>query len=182
MKALKVIFILTALMTSVSFCKNDEGEIKNDNVEQYIEQLKSGEYASFDLPEFTSMDIPALLAYRNETQLISNFPRNGISSFYQRDCTVGIYALWTIESIRVVSVNSKPLFGRFPSQNPILEKRDYSELFIESTEAQKIVANAYSVWWEKNKSKDFNTFKSIDPLINTNLQVALNIGSKQTNS
>jgi hypothetical protein len=163
-KALKVIIVLIAFLYSVSCRKNSDEEIKNFNVEQYIELLKSGKYDSVNLPAFDSRDIPALLEYRNETQLITNFPRNGISSFYQGDCSLGMYALWTVESIRAVAINSDYLIGRFPSQNPILEKRDYSELFVETNESQEIAANAYFSWWEKNKRREFNEFKSIDPL------------------
>jgi len=31
----------------------------------------------------------------------------------------------------------------------------------------EIAAKAYSDWWENNKQKDFNDFKSIDPLAGT---------------
>jgi hypothetical protein len=49
----------------------------------------------------------------------------------------------------------------------MLEKKDYSVLFIDNNEALEIVAKAYFVWWENNKRKDFNDFKNIDPLKNT---------------
>jgi hypothetical protein len=167
MKTVKLIIVLVSLIISTSCHKDNDEEIKNVNVDQYIELLKSGKYDSADLPTFTYLDIPALLAYRNETQKITNFPRNGISSFYQRDCTLGLYVLWTIESIRAVATNSKYLIGQFPSQNPLLEKSDYSELFLDTNETNEIASKAYYDWWINNKKKDFSEFKNIDPLKNT---------------
>ena len=167
MKTLKLIIILVSLIISTSCHKNSDEEIKNFNVDQYIELLKSSKYDSVDLPSFTYQDIPELLAYRNETQKITNFPRNGISSYYQQNCTLGLYVLWTIESIRAVAIKSDYLIGRFPSQNPLLEKRDYSELFLDTNVSHEIASKAYFDWWENNKRKDFNEFKNIDPLNNT---------------
>lgn len=166
MKTLKLIVVIVSLIL-ISCQKDNDEEIKNINVDQYIELLKSGKYDSINLPAFTYSDIPALLSYRNDTQKITNFPRNGISSYYQTDCTLGLYVLWTIESIRAVAINSKYLIGRFPSQNPLLEKQDYSELFLDTDVTNKIASKAYFDWWENNKRKDFNEFKNIDPLKNT---------------
>lgn len=167
MKNVKIIIVLVSLLISISCHKNSDEVITNVNVDQYIALLKSGKYDAADLPAFTCLDIPALLAYRNETQKITNFPRNGISSYYQRDCTLGLYVLWTIESIRAVAINSKYLIGRFPSQNPLLEKSDYSELFLDTNQAHEIASKAYFDWWVSNNRKDFNEFKNIDPLKNT---------------
>ena len=167
MKTVKLIIVLLSLIISVSCHKGNDQEIKNVMVNQYIELLKFGKYDSVDLPAFIYLDIPALLAYRNETQKITNFPRNGISSFYQRDCTLGLYVLWTIESIRAVAINSKYLIGRFPSQNPLLEKSDYSELFLDTNETHEIASKAYLDWWVSNNRKDFIEFKNIDPLKST---------------
>ena len=167
MKTVKLIIVLVSLAISTSCHKDNDEDIKNVNVDQYIELLKSGKYDSVDLPAFTCQDIPALLAYRNEAQKITNFPRNGISSYYQQDCTLGLYVLWTIESIRAVAVNSKYLIGRFPSQNPLREKSDYSELFLDTSKSNEIASKAYYDWWINNTKKDFSEFKNIDPLKNT---------------
>ena len=167
MKTVKLIIILVSMMTLTNCQKDDLEEIKNANVDQFVELLKSGKYEAADLPAFTYLDIRALLTYRDEAQKISNFPRNGISSYYQQDCTLGLYILWTIESIRAVAANGKNLIGRFPSQNPLLEKRDYSELFLDTNESHKIASKAYYDWWVSNSRKDFNEFKNIDPLKNT---------------
>ena len=166
MKTVKLIIVLVSLIISISCHKDNDEEIKNVNVDQYIELLKSGKYDSVDLPAFTYLDIPALLSYRNETQKITNFPRNGISSYYQRDCTLGLYVLWTIESIRAVAINSEYLIMRFPSQNPILAKRNSNVLeLVYSNISHEVAADAYYAWW--NSESNFDNIKRIDPLSET---------------
>lgn len=147
--------------------KSESEDLNNIEVNRYVELLKEGKYDSFDLPAFTYKDIPALLAYRNETQIITDFPHNGISSLWMPECALGMYILWTIESIRAVAIDSEYLIGRFPSQNPIVQKREDWSNVERSEEIQNIISNAYFVWWEDNKHKDFNEFKDIDPLIKT---------------
>ena len=140
----------------------------NLTVERYIALLKTNQYDSLNLPAFTNLDIPALLTYRNETQIIHNFPRNGISSLYSQDCTLGMYVLWTIESIRAVAIQSDRLIMRFPSQNSILALRNSTEMkLVDDNLSLEIAAKAYCDWWENNKQKDFNDFKNVDPLAGT---------------
>ena len=167
MKTLKIVICCIILISITGCDKNETTDIINPDVEEYIEQLKNGEYNSSDLPAFDSNAIPALLEYRNETQIITDFPINGISSFWMPECTLGMYVLWTIESIRAVAIDSKYLIGRFPSQNPAVQKREGGS-FIENSEAtQQAIANAYYNWWYKNKRKSFGQIKNIDPLENT---------------
>ncbi len=166
MKTLKTFILLVAFAGLIS-C-NDNKEISNLTVDRYVELLKANQYDSINLPAFTFNDIPALLKYRNETQVITNFPHNGISSLYAPDCTLGMYVLWTIESIRAVAIDSKYLIMRFPSQNPILALRDSTELKLVTDEtSHQTTAKYYYDWWENNKKKNFNEFKNIDPLIET---------------
>lgn len=168
MKTLKHLIFLVLMISFISCDKNDIDETKNLDVEKYIELLKSNQYDSLNLPAFTYTHIPSLLQYRNETQTITNFPHNGISSLYAPDCTLGMYVLWTIESIRAVAIQSENLIMRFPSQNPILSLRVADELtLVYSIESHQIAAKAYSDWWENNKHMDFNDFKNIDPLKST---------------
>src|SRR5690606_34297895 len=118
------IWILCGFLLLLS-CKNEDHDPESNlNVSQYIEALKSNQYHADKLPEFDYKDIPALLEYRNETQFITEFPRNPISSYYGPECSLGMYVLWTIESIRARSINSEYLVMGFPSQNPILERED----------------------------------------------------------
>ena len=168
MKTCKLLFLLTIFTGLISCNHKDITIISTPSVENYIQLLKTNRYDSLSLPSFTSNDIPALLAYRNETQTITNFPHNGISSLYMPDCTLGMYVLWTIESIRAVAIQSERLNGRFPSQNPVLAMRDSAELkLVYDDQSQKTAAESYFKWWENNKHKDFNEFKIIDPLAST---------------
>ena len=125
-----------------------EKQTDNPAVEAYINQLRSNSYESDQLPAFQPSDIPALLNFRNETTVITNFPRNGISSLWQSDCKLGMYVLWTIESIRAVEVKSKYLIGRFPSQNPVLALDISTDLkLVFDDNSHKEAAKAYYHWW-----------------------------------
>jgi len=138
----------------------------NPEVETYINQLKTNSYEAFELPAFKSSDIPALLEYRNSTIVITNFPHNGISSLWGPDCKLGMYVLWTIESIRAVEIKSKYLIGRFPSQNPILALKASQELnLVYDSKSQEAAAKAYYEWWYS--SYILNDKMNIDPLKDT---------------
>lgn len=157
------------IFIGITACDNDDnGETNNPDVETYIDLLKTNQYDSSVLPSYTYVNIPALLNYRNESQMITDFPRNPISSFYQDDCKLGIYVLWTIESIRAVSINSEYLVMGFPSLNPLLALRDSSgfEMVVNDT-SFTIVAKAYYDWWESNKDNNYADFKNTDPLEGT---------------
>ena len=169
MKSLKYLLLLIFSISFISCDKKNNEVINNPDVEKYIEFLKKGKYESSELPDFTFKDIPALLEYRNETYIIEDFPHNGISSLWLSECKLGMYVLWTIESIRAVAINSEYLIGRFPSQNPILAYRESLELdLVSDNESHSIATKAYYDWWENNRNKDFSDFKNIDPLVNTN--------------
>lgn len=164
MKTLKILIFCVSLFSIVGCDKDESEELKNLDVEKYVEQLKKGEYESFDVPEFTYKDLPALLEYRNENQIITDFPHNGISSLWMPECSLGMYILWTIESIRAVAIDSEFLIGRFPSQNPIIQQREEPFDLESGNEIQKMISKAYYDWWEDNKHKNFDNFKNIDPL------------------
>ena len=143
MRSVVKLFLLITL-TSLAGCEKNA----NTAVEEYISQLKSSQYTSNELPDFQPSDIPALLDYRNDTRVITNFPHNGISSLWAPECKLGIYVLWTIESIRAVAINSEDLIGRFPSQNPILALRNSSQLeLVYDDKSHLEAAKAYYEWW-----------------------------------
>lgn len=148
--------------------KNDSEIAENKNVEQFIESLKTGTYESILLPEFTHKDIPALLKYRNNEQIITRFPQNPISSYSMLECRLGMLVLWTIESIRAVSIDCPYLIMNFPSKNPILGLKHSEEYQVVVDDlSHDIAAKAYFDWWENNKGKNFNRFNHIDPLKDT---------------
>jgi hypothetical protein len=138
---------------------------------QYVMLLKSNRYESSRFPAFTYDDIEELIKFRNEKDLITNYPRNPISSFGQGECELGMLVLWTIEAIRTGSINNKSWAGGFPSQNPILRLRDFSEglVFVDNEEAHQVASNAYFTWWTSRlyTSVDFNSWLKIDPLVGT---------------
>jgi hypothetical protein len=143
-----------------------EKQKDNMDVGKYINQLKSGSYESYELPAFESYQIPALLAYSNDTTIITNFPRNGISSLWAPECTLGMYVLWTVESIRAVEIKTEHLIGRFPSQNPILALRNSTELKLVTDKSSQIeAAKAYHDWCYTNLWPGVTM--TIDPLENT---------------
>ena len=166
MKTLKILILCISLMSFIGCDKDESENLNNVGVDRYIELLKEGKYDSLELPEFTHKDIPALLEYRNETQLIKDFPINGISSLWLPECRLGMYVLWTVESIRAVAIDSN-LIGRYPSQNPIVQKREEPFGVEDENELHKIISKAYYDWWEENKDKGFDEFKNIDPLLET---------------
>lgn len=158
-----VVSLLLISLVSLYGCNKME---ENPDVEAYINQLKSNSYTSAELPAFQPSDISALLKYRNETMVITNFPHNGISSLWAPECKLGMYVLWTIESIRAVETESEFLIGRFPSQNPILALRSSTELkLVYDEKSQTEAAKAYYDWWQS-----VHLFKDkmlIDPLKDT---------------
>ena len=170
MKTLRTIIICIFLMGFLGCDKNESEDLNNLDVDSYIELLKEGKYDSFELPGFTYKDIPALLEYRNETQIIRDFPNNGISSLKLPECKLGMYVLWTIESIRAVAIDSEYLIGRFPSQNPMVQKREDPSEIEDGNGVHEIISKSYYDWWENNKGREFNEFKQIDPLTNTEYQ------------
>jgi hypothetical protein len=167
MRALSCL-VIAAILTLLGSCRDhdDEGVPSTaPDVENFIERLKTNQYDSSSMPAFTYQDIPELLKYRVEKQLITKFPRNPVSSYLMPECKLGIYDLWTIESIRAEAINSEFLVLRFPSLNPLLGLRDdpgFTPVF--SEESHEIAAKAYYDWWYDRHNANFNTFKSIDPL------------------
>jgi hypothetical protein len=174
MKSISLIIVLISFIGVFSCEKNDSCEGystdfgNNNEVENYIALLKANQYDSANLPAFTHNDIPALLKYRNEKQIITNFPHNPISSLWAPTCKLGMFVLWTIESIRAVETNSEYLILRFPSQNPILALRASKELeLVYDEESQRVAAKAYYDWWYIHRCLKFNEYKNIDPLAKT---------------
>lgn len=163
---MKVFCFLLVLMVALVGC-GDQTESPSMSVDRYVQLLAAGNYKHGELPDFSSNDISELLSYRNDTRVISGFPVNLISSAYTPEVTLGMYVLWTIESIRARSIGSKFLVGTFPSQNPILELRATFQVVEQSNDLQQEIADAYFDWWEQNKKKNFREFHEVDPLENT---------------
>jgi hypothetical protein len=155
-----MILILTFCVTSC-----EKITLENMTVKKYIHLLKSGSYDFIELPPFDSGDIPELLKYIDDNQIIKNFPVNPSSSLIGPDCKLGVYALWTIESIRVCSIVADGHPFRFPSGNPILIFKIADSGVPDNDIAHQTVSNAYKDWW--NSNNDFQQIKNTNPLENT---------------
>ena len=175
MKTLKLFIILLPLLAFFACEEKENGQTETkseqiEEVEKYVNALKNSQYDDRDLPAFTDKYIDALLEYRNEKYIITKFPYNPISSLWLNECELGVYILWTIESIRTVAINSEFLIGRFPSQNPILQLRGEEFKPIYNVDAYQIASDAYYTWWTSNKDKTLIEIMEIDPLENTSYQ------------
>lgn len=156
-----ILLIITLCLTS---CEKQNAN--NIDVKTYIDLLKKGKYKEYELPAFTGLDIPALLEYRNDTLTITDFPHNWISSLWADECKLGMYVLWTIESIRAVTIKSEYLIGRFPSQNPILQLKNVEGLsLVRDLKSHTEAAKAYYDWWYTGLI--LASKMEIDPLENT---------------
>ena len=140
MKA-NLFFTIVIVLSVCLSCNKPDSD--NPNVENYVNLLKNVSYSSFELPNFSASDIPALLVYRNDTNNIKNVPANPISSFRMIQCKLGMVILWNIESIRALEINSERLIGRFPSQNPMLALRDKPSTWVFDEESHLSAARAY---------------------------------------
>jgi len=156
-------FIALSIMSLILWGCGDK-ETDNLDVETYVESLRQGTYDALELPEFTGEDIPALLAYSTETDVITNFPANPISSYYDPECKLGMYVLWTIESIRAISIESEFLIGRLPSLNPIIKLREEPFDVENNNERMLEISVAYNNWYNNINEQPFSEFKFVDPL------------------
>lgn len=159
--------LILSILVAIPVLHGCQKQSDNPTVNKYISDLISGKYQSNELPEFTVADISALLEYRNETTVVTNYPHNPISSLWLPECKLGMIVLWTVESIRAVENNSEYLIGRFPSQNPVLALKDAPELeLVFDDQSHKKAARAYNNWW--NSSQSSREKIKTDPLMKTN--------------
>lgn len=154
------------LLLCLISCQEDDVQANQSEVDRYIARLQSGDYNEIELPPLTAEAIPALLKYRNDTTRITSFPRNPLSSLYNPDCTLGMYVLWTIESIRLTYLQQENMMpGRFPSLNPMLARRGTDELeWLDRVTAQQMAASLYQIWWQHAQHMDLTVHMQIDPL------------------
>ena len=174
MKKLRSFVGICSILAALA-CNADDPDSKDRqeiDVQTYIDLLKKGDYESTDLPPFFHKDIPALLEHCENQDIIQNFPVNPLASLSRRSCTLGMFVLWTIESIRVVEdTDSEPMIMRFPSKYPILALRNVNELTLkEDVGSHQVAARAYIGWWQQNEIVGIDKIMSEDPLKNTPYQ------------
>lgn len=144
----------------------EKQNVELSNVEIFAEKLREDKPESAEIPDFTEDHITDLLNYRNERLNISNFNRNPLSSFYIEEVQVGMYILWTIESIRQKAIEA-PNFYLFASLNPRIVNLNTGEL-VDQDVILPQVAEAYFEWW--NSSLSVEEKLQVNPLEKLDLQ------------
>ncbi|MFT4536549.1 MAG: hypothetical protein ACI9P5_003925 [Saprospiraceae bacterium] len=117
-------------------------------VETFIKTLKEDKTETIETIDLSSENISELLTHRNDKQNISNFKRNPLSSFYLDEVILGMYILWTIESIRMKEIDG-PGYYLYASLNPRRINVSSGEL-VDQDIILSEVAKAYFEWWNSN--------------------------------
>ena len=116
---LRIIGLLAFVLLSA--CGKTEAQRQKDEVDTYMASLLEGKYESqLEMKLFDPAQIPNLLSYANDEREVHP-PANPLSS-YLSVSSLGMYALWMIEGIRVAEVDSEKtkVFMGYPSLNPLL--------------------------------------------------------------
>lgn len=160
-KTMRKPFFLLIVLVLLS-CQKDH--LNDPTVKQFVTMLKAGNYDSSFLPDFRPDDIERLLYYANDFQKIENFPVNPISSFMPPEFRLGECLMWTIESIRL-HYDETDSFRKFPSLVPqLVIPGGTMAPQIASVDDLDRAYNLYLAWWTNNKNKNFDDFRSINPL------------------
>ena len=161
---LRIIGLLAFVLLSA--CGKTEAQRQKDEVDTYMAGLLKGNGEHpIGMKLFAPAQIPALLSYANDEREV-NPPANPLSSFLSVS-SLGMYALWLVEGIRVAEVDSEKtkVFMGYPSLNPLLFDEQTSGRVYYGTEAypatQRKAADAYRAWWN---SGEFSNIKDKNPL------------------
>lgn len=160
---------ITLYLTSDSLQNSDYWKNKaiRYNMDTLINLLKDNKLTI--MPLLIWEDIPRLLEISNDTTILSIFPRNIISSYWQKECYLGVISLWFIESIRKVELTEKysPV-DVYPSLNPIITQKDglNDKSDLEKMELASII---YKDWWQTVKQLDKKEACKINPFEDTSI-------------
>jgi hypothetical protein len=146
-------------------CQNDF-DLKNPNVDQFVSLLKDGSYADkvgHELPNFSIKHIERLLYYSKDTAVLKMFPANPVSSLHTYPKVLSECILWTIDGIR--------LERKYPSLEPSLRDTlaytptmEYPRLT--GKELLKI-SDIYMNWYDDYKKKPSDSLKKKNLLEST---------------
>jgi hypothetical protein len=157
MKTMLLQFVLFYLLFSCSKI-NEPTTV----VEKFIEQVKRDKYTADTLPKFSPDAIPVLLQSATDFSKITKFPVNPVTAFRPVKLTVGECLMWTVENIRLNY--GKYTNESFPSFVPELHlKTDINVPRLTDTQLKEVY-NLYYNWWSNNKVKDFEEFRTKNPL------------------
>ena len=162
---LRIIGLLAFVFLSA--CGKTEAQRQKDEVDTYMAGLLEGKYEiQWEMKLFDPSQIPHLLSYANDEREI-NPPANPLSSSLLSASSLGMYALWLVEGIRLAETDSEKtkVFLGYPSLSPLLFDEQTSGRVYYGTEAypatQRKAADAYRAWWN---SGAFANIKAKNPL------------------
>ena len=168
---MKLSVINLLVLVLISACGKTEAQRQKDDVDSYMAGLLDGKYESqLEMKLFDPAQIPSLLSYADDDREVHP-PINPLSSF-RPECSLGMYALWMIEGIRLAEgENDKAkVFMGYPSLNPLLFDEQTGGRVYYGTEAypatQRKAADAYRAWWN---SGEFSNIKAKNPLDGSSL-------------
>ena len=159
MKKIWILLLTAFAVWTLSGCSEDKLDYHHPDAELFVKQLKAGTYNTknekgvVEVPHFTEKDIPTLLKYVGQLDLIPSFP----SAYNDNSGKIrlGECVLWTIESIRLgfpTSLGCKMVYANAPN---------YEVLYFLTDEELLDVAVRYTRWWEGRHYP--RTAWSIDP-------------------
>lgn len=160
----RIISLLALVLLSA--CGKMQEQRQKDEVDTYMASLLDGKYAhQLEMKLFDPDQIPILLSYADDERKVHP-PVSPLSSYWP-EISLGMYALWLVEGIRVAEVGSEKtkVFMGYPSLAPILFDKQTNGPVLYGTEAypaiQRKAADAYRAWWN---SGAFSSIKSKNPL------------------
>lgn len=161
---LRIIGLLAFVLLSA--CGKTEAQRQKDEVDTYMAGLLDGKYAhQLEMKLFDPDQIPILLSYADDERKVHP-PVSPLSSYWP-EISLGMYALWLVEGIRLAEVGSEKtkVFMGYPSLAPILIDKQTNGPVHYGTEAypatQRKAADAYRAWWN---SGAFANIKAKNPL------------------
>ena len=161
---IRIICLLTFVLFSA--CGKTEAQRQKDDVDTYMAGLLDRKYGNqLEMRLFDPAQIPILLSYADDEREVHP-PTNPLSSFHSAS-SLGMYALWMIEGIRLAegkNDKTKALMG-YPSLDPFLIDEQTGARINYGAEAypatQRTAAAAYRAWWN---SGEFSNVKAKNPL------------------
>jgi len=158
-------FLMSASMAVVAVAADSPasttgpgGQASPDRVSKLFEVMRAGKYQEQVLfPELEWEDIPALLKLGGSKIVLKTFPREGLSSQYEPECSEGMVALWLIEGLRL---------GKRPPLNALcLPPGPFEGNWGEVSEKNhQRVLQAYRTWWSKVQLLPREKAMAADPL------------------
>lgn len=161
-----ILISVAVILLNILSCEKEM--TRPPEIEVFIDQLKMGNYPGRQIPQFALSQIPQLLEYRNEREMIQSFPVNPLSSYYLEECRLGVYVLWTIEYIRKSEKGETDALLPWPSLSPVLIAEDPLDVagpeFTDQEFLHNRASEAYFSWWEGKRNISGKDFVNMNPL------------------